>query len=612
MTIIKTDTAPTTERSFRHADQWKKELEAIGKDIASLEGETERQFLVVGKELGNFHARARSIETHCSSVVTSFSGEGTADIIRGAKVIVDRMGRYLDASEIGFSNGIAMLDEVLKTVPKIDGHLSGFKKMVKNLGMLSISIKIESSQLKDGHDFVTIAGDVEKLSVLISSRISDILARVRSLQVLAQNTFVAMGTLENKQKDRVATIVGNAQSVMLSIDEKNGSSVVAAESISKEAELLAKNIGEIVSSIQFHDITRQQIEHVKEALDAGASTLAEIGADGGASLEDHSVKKAILWTRALCRLQERHLDDAVGKFTEAVKSIVESLVAVAGNVSGVCDRVEHLTGRGSDSLSSSLSSICDDLSTVAGFLGEIKAGIKELSGAVGDLGRTAADMTQFVEDIEEIGSEIELIAVNARIKAAHTGDEGAPLGVIAEVIQKLSGEARSQKTAISEELRHIVGTVERLRGEVALESEKQETENATLADDLDVLLKKLKTADDETARLLSSVETDTRELAGDIDKTAEGLTVHRDLSTVVEGAVKRMDSLIAQSLDLLPQDDEDDGLDTLKDLERNYTMHSERIIHHSHAGSAKAGLYGIPVSAAPETRDHFADNVELF
>jgi methyl-accepting chemotaxis protein len=601
--------------NFGQYQQWKANLDSVVKDLNSLGSVTEQQFLAIGRELGTFYKRAEKIGTDCSSVVKDFSSEGTSNIISQAQGLIDRMSQYLHESELEFTSGVAMLAEVQQTVPKIDKHLGGFRKMIKNLEILSIAIKIESAQLKDGHDFVTIADDVEKLSVLIKSRIADIIARVRSLSILADHTLITIRSLEGKQKERALSIVGNTSTVISSIGEKNRSSAAAASSIASEAEQLTQNISEVVSSIQFHDITRQQIEHVAEALSEGAEVVGKTRDDDNP--EHPEARNTILSARAVCRLQNQHLKDATKKFSDAVNNIVASLEGIANNTTEVCEWAQSLVGSSGGSSASSLAAIGEDLSSVVTFLGEIKMGIRDLSSAVDGLSSTASDMAKFVDDIEEIGAEIELIAVNARIKAAHTGAEGAPLGVIAEVIQRLSVEARTQKTAISEELRQIVGTVDRLHEEVNLDSEERTSETNSLTNDLQILLQDLNKADEATMRSLASIQKESGDLARDIDEAAGSLTVHRSFSTVIEDSINRLDAIIEQSMEILPNAEEAENSDTLSYLEKNYTMHSERVIHRAHtaarAGARKGGASETTISGGMTSpKDHFSNNVELF
>ncbi|TVM28184.1 methyl-accepting chemotaxis protein, partial [Oceanidesulfovibrio marinus] len=56
----------------------------------------------------------------------------------------------------------------------------------------------------------------------------------------------------------------------------------------------------------------------------------------------------------------------------------------------------------------------------------------------------------FLEDIEEVGSEIELISLNASVKAAHTGEKGKALGVLASSIQQLSQQAGGRTESVKD------------------------------------------------------------------------------------------------------------------------------------------------------------------
>jgi len=52
-----------------------------------------------------------------------------------------------------------------------------------------------------------------------------------------------------------------------SVSERHGRASATANHIADTSHEIKFSIGEIVKSLQFHDITRQQIEHVMEAID---------------------------------------------------------------------------------------------------------------------------------------------------------------------------------------------------------------------------------------------------------------------------------------------------------------------------------------------------------
>ena len=262
--------------------------------------------------------------------------------------------------------------------------------------------------------------------------------------------------------------------------------------------------------------------------------------------------------------------------------------------------------------SSFFSGIENEVASAVSFFGEMGDGIRELSKTVEGLARTVSDMSGFVDEIENIGRDVELIAVNARIKAAHTGSEGAPLGVIAEAIQRLSAEAQVQKNAVSEELREIISTVDRLHSRTNADTSRQTTETDGVLHELNSLLGGLRTVNDSALASLAMIQGDGRKLAVDMEATADGIGVQREFEARIAGSIKTLESVVIESRARLPESEESAGIDILGNFKKNYTMNSERNVHESYHRSRMPGA-GAPVPGADKLREaHFEQNVELF
>lgn len=605
-----------------HADEnsgqyreWTDRMEALGRDLYVLAVSTEQEFLSAGEKLNDFYVRSMDISKTSASVLDALSPEKLEAITNRFQDLLDRIGNYLGKSEIEFDESTKVLNDLFAVAGKIRKPIAGFKKIVKTLEILSISTKIESAQLgREGEDFVTIADDVEKLSVLIGSSFADILARADSLSSSVEQTLSKVAGLRAKQKDKVQSILDATRSSLDSIKRKNESSTATAGRISADSDEITGQIGEVVSSVQFHDITRQQVEHVKEALEqAGARLAGKLDSRETLTPEGtNGLEAAIADIHAVCELQKAQLIDSGEKFYRAAENIIGNLKGIAGNIMKIYMDAEGLAGA-EGKVSSSFSAIEGNLSSAVSHFNEIRGGIFGLATAMGELTETVGEMSRFVEDIEEIGAEIELIAVNARIKAAHTGAEGAPLGVIAEAIQRLSADARVQKTAVSEELKRIMESVDLLRKNTGATDQMSQTDN--LLDELALLLHELRDVNENALSLLSEVEQQGKRLASDIEDTAARITVHHEFMKKIERATADLGSIAATSKKLLSGNGKSLEPGMLRHLEKNYTMHSERHIHRSFAQSNGGPNQPLPlpvIKPAAKTDDGFGDNVELF
>ena len=77
---------------------------------------------------------------------------------------------------------------------------------------------------------------------------------------------------------------------------------------------------------------------------------------------------------------------------------------------------------GSDAADSPLVRLESGVATVKAELGDFATQGESLGGIMDSVAETISGMAGAAEAIEEVGSEIELIAINASIKAAHTGE----------------------------------------------------------------------------------------------------------------------------------------------------------------------------------------------
>ncbi|MCX5806442.1 MAG: hypothetical protein NT010_10310 [Proteobacteria bacterium] len=606
--------------NFSRLFKWDNQLQETGNDLYALAASTENEFLSVGSNLQDFYNRATVISELSSSLVNSMSGEEAVNVIEGLRELLNNMQIYIVQTEEEFSQGIITLQSILNIIGNIYKPISGFKKIVKTLKILGISTKIESSQLRsDNNGFLTIADDVEKLSVLINSRFAEILGSAGSLEADVKQTLSSVISLETQQKGKAQSVLQNTEATIVSLAEKNKSSVITASHISDELETITSKIGEIVSSMQFHDITRQQLEHIKEAFDVIYSkhnALSEDKNSLGLS-ENGNFKKTILDTYTICELQKIQIIDAEDKFTTAVNSIINNLKDIAGNIIVMHKNVQNITGSGDESSSSFFTKIEYGVLSAISSIKEIKNAMYELSLTIEGLTKTINDISRYMNDIEEISSEIQLIAVNARIKAAHTGSEGAPLGIIAEAIQNLSVDASIQKMEISEELKKIVATVEELHNNANFNTDEQEAETNILLKNLNGLLDRLNSTNNTIKPHLNKIENDGKKLAHDIERAALDMTVQKTFIEKVESAKSVLDSIISQIREMLPEIDNHDKIEALKNLEINYTMHSERHIHKSYMASNKHRPENTPnkmpiSNSDTETGNALGTNVELF
>ena len=602
---------------------WIDDLQEMRKDIIELNRSSEKDFLSIGENLQDFYIRAREISKVSTSATGLIVGEEISNAINGLNDILAQLDDYQKESEDVSEkvNGI-LLEDILNIIGSIYEPLLVFKKIVKNLRVIGILTRVESSRLSHNrNEFNSLVDDVNKLAQVIESKSENTLSQSEILEELIKTTLVQVTGIRKEQQKKTRMILNDTQSNLEALKEKHRLSSEASKDISICSDKISNSIGEVVSSMQFHDITRQKIEHVEEAFEEVCHKLTEdLENEQGANDPQQRVSSM----RSILRLQLGQLISARSEIKEAISNIEDNLKRVAGNASEMSEEIKKVAGSTEKDGSSSLSDIESGIATVTSSLFEnIEAG-KEFSGAIGTVADTVDKMSVFLSDIQEIGTEIELVALNAGIKAFRTGEEGAALTVLAESIQRLSSDARQRTNVVFDILKQITASAEDLKKGLGCEGDEDNQKIENMANDLETMVRSLNKVSSEVVSLLTGMNEDVEGLAVNIDEAVSGITVHKFFENVLNKVISRLEKLVSDSERIVPVVSEEEENSVLGKFENNYTMDSERAVHQSFLKKEKAGAplpepdNGTPfvdIEEVPDNmsgEDDLGDNVELF
>ncbi len=572
---------------------WSTVLADQAAQLAVVSGTTEHEFLDIGGRLQDFYQRGIAISGLASEMVGEVAGDHVTGAMDGLGEMLDVMGHYVDRAQKEIDGSAETLREILRLLENVADPLSGFKKVNKVLRMLGISTKIESARLgQSAAGFDTLASDVGALSVQVNDKAAIILKRKDELARAIEQTLSGVLHSGARQHDQVIEILDRTRSSLQALTEINtrcASSVAAVSAVSDE---VYRSIGDVVMSMQAHDIVRQQIEHVEESLAEVRQGLAvgSAGADAAA---------------CICELQIAQLRHASSELDTAVRTIIDSLREVARKQSGLSAQTSSMAGVADQAGGSFFTGMEKDISVVSDALLESSKVNRALCVAMGTVAETVGEIAAFVGDIEKIGEEIKLIALNAQIKSAYTGDEGAALGVLAEAIQRLSIDAIDHTGAVSATLQAIIAVTDSLNEGVCVETSGLESEVRGMVDRLSGLLHTLRQVNDTLQRSLRKMDDAVSLLSSDIEQVTSGITVHRQVAQVLEAAIQGLAGVVAEARIMAPASA---TAGNLEQLAQRYTMQSERRIHESLGGGPAAGGH----APAPAYDDDLGGNVELF
>lgn len=590
--------------------------EIITPSIATLRamaGTTEDEFLLIGSKMQDFHQRSSEITSMANRLVDAVSGEVVHSLIERLRRMMAETEAYLAAAHGQSSDSCETLERILDLLEQVSYPLEGFQKMYKVLRMLSTSTKIESARLGEmGAGFLTLAMDVEKLSYLVNDKSGNILRQRQVLAGMIAENLKIVRSSESAQVTEVNAILKSTTASLeelVSVNERCSRFGTLVFSISGE---VSGSISEVVASMQSHDITRQQVEHIVDALER---LELDLGACGDAAADVGRRRSLVIEAGDVCELQSAQLRHGSSELHAAVCSIVDNLRDVARKQARMAEETLAVTGIGDSAGHSFVEGMSRGLSTVTAVLANCARADQEMSATMKKVASTIGEIAGFVTDIEDIGSEIDLIALNSQVKAAHTGREGAALGVLAEAIKRLSVDAVTQTDAVSQTLLRVNEVTEHLFREAEEDNEQAASRITVMEGEMAEILAALGSMNADLFALLSGLNDRVRSLTDDIERATAGIDVHEQTIRTAEEVMAGLDRIVTHARKLEPASTE--FKENLRHMEERYTMQSERHIHEAiarrHGGGTapKAQVAERPVMNGGGESE-FGDNVELF
>ena len=574
--------------------------------ITGFNGNSEKVFLEIGNKLRRFLTVSDQSTKLATRASEAISDEILQNGINELNSFLNDFSTYLNLSINEIQNDKKELQKILPSIESISFQLSGFDKIVKQLRMLGISTKIESARMgSEDHGFYALSETVDKLSGQINEKAVTILKKSNELVAELNKTILNLTKLEFDKKVQSESIFLNTQKSLQVFNSKHTERIEKTEIVFENSKKVYEKINEVVISIQFHDITRQRLEHINQA-------FSELTDKINSFLTSDDTEPTQLYSTIhnICGLQAVQLANTMEDFKNAVSSIKENLVAVGASANQILVNTSLLLDEEDLSKKSSLRKVQEELGSIlVGLNKNIDIG-NELSKSISAVVRVVDDLSKYVMEIEEIGSEIEIIALNARVKAARTGSNGSALGVLSETIQKLSVDAKSQTNATAEILNFISQESKNLR--ISVESGSYRDDNEKMMKDtegISDLTNKLINLEKGASIYLDELRSNINALHNEIYEATEQIQVGEEAQTLMEDSTSGLNEIIT---DINKKGITSSGHEEFtQNLMKKYTMNTERKIHQNFTGISRNNGF-TEINKNANTGNSLGDNIELF
>jgi len=530
-------------------------------DLEALNRDTEADFLSIGGNLMRFHSEVAAISSDLAALAEMVSGE---DADRASAALNDALQRSAGLTAQSTQRNIA-LESMQRDTSELSSVLAGLQSTGATFRTLGLLTRIEIARLGSaGADFGNLTDEVKGLAGDVQNRVSSVVQITAGLIASIECALRQIAEIESGQALALPSLLDEALARLAALKELRSRSLELSLRLRERFTSIADSFNTLLMSIQAHDITRQQVEHVIEALRNSSDSDERL--------------------HAVLALQTRQLETAASQFRDAVASIQQSLESIASNVSEASGESRRLFTQGGDEGHSFFCDLERGGQAILKGLKQCGSAEEAARATMETLNETFGRIREPVKAIRLIENQMRHLAMNARIRALRLGEDGAALGTLADAMQQRAGEAGVR-----------CHTLEGLLDRLLQNTGRQDEDSAVSAapPEIEAALEELLSSGERSQAKVFSIVYRSEELSGDLVAARERFSVGEKFAEVVQQARAALDGIRKES---------NAGDCDLGDLTALYTMQSERDVHREFTGTVAPASNG----------SDFGDNVDLF
>ena len=581
-------------------------LSKIAGDLSSISKDTEDEFLKIGKNLQEFLSVFTENSSRASSIA-QFIESGSGFNINSFGELFENARKDTESSAEAISNGISSMSASMSNIEKVADLRLFLKKLSRSITILGSLIRIETARVGKA-EFTIITSGIDDLAKQIEEGTNDIAISSKEAKVSIKEIIKKMTECIEDLKKGLGISRERLNDILNEVGRMATQAQWACKRIDGRAVQIRSEISEVVGDLQYHDICRQQMEHVSEALIDLASKISGINKKSGNELT------------AFCRLiietiwiQLSQLEQVINKTAASYDGISTHLSRVADLTEAQAEETEDLLAE-EESESRKIIKINNEISSLSNLISNLKDMTTNLIDPVSKATDNIGKMSEQLLKVEAIRDNINLLALNAIVKVARASDTGRGLEVLAEQIKNLSKSAKEEISRGEEVINATLNNSAELKENLSKDLKKQLLLTDQICTKTNGAVEELLNADKKLMQLISEVTKIAQNLQNDIFAQISEICFVDIIKSRVGSVVTKLKEMVNEILEKVSDVNEaelDEILPDLNSLKKHYTMQSERDAHESRFEGRDKNNEEIS-EPAKGTESALGDNVELF
>lgn len=556
-------------------------LSDIDNRINSLHACSSSDFLNLNSQLKNFHAQAKSLFNNASEISKIIESNENINYFDELDFYPKKIKNLLSLYEKQFEYYKSIFEKILHHLQYIVVPFKNFKQNIMTLKFLVANLNLNITYLNkintvaidnESNKTIDLTANLKTFYPIIDENIDYLLNHIREnnkkIKSLIDNSFL---NIEN--------IISQIQSSISLLFVKHEKNILAISRFRDKTQQCNDDIGKIIINLQYHDIIRQKMEHIRETLKEIIDELNIIKDTD----EEGLLQAKLRWANQIPEITELQVAQLIytnQEYQTAIENITNHFLNIGEEMSMVSDMNRQLFTTKHRSEESHFNDLNNKINNSNQLICDFIKNKNNFKNEFNKITEIIKNISFYFDKISNINKDLEILAAEIVLKLKDTAQEHE-ISTIAQQIQEL---CNNMQKIIYDIKKHLIDAAI-VCEEIKTQNEETNINNQKINPELltnavkkiiDILYKQNK-------MVLEKINNNTEifeKISNDIKQSIEQVKYYDFFEKNIEEIVINLNNVY---LKLRAESQNTIGKQiNLKHLTKKYTTQSEHHVHNQH------------------------------
>jgi hypothetical protein len=423
-------------------------LEKAGQELQSVLRESGKEIDTAGKDFQQLARRAGDILNLAAGVVDCVDDEGVKSILSKVQILGAAAKKYIQEKLRATAGILDIVTTEAKSLERLSQLTRNQHSIARETQMLSVLTNIEVASLgRAGAGFGYLASQLNDFSQSVAKDTMELTIHTDERKAEIEQTMRMLAVELPRMREEFARIEADLEDALATVDHGMTELAGIPAHFRECVEETANQIAGVVAAVQANDITRQQIEHVCEALQIISAKMNDVN---GPEPETGNGLARIAAGLVIQSYQLKSVRATVSGWVSQIRRCMEGILKISSS---------EVKGIGPVVLAQA-QGLSRQLARIDALEQECMADTAEVEGSLSALSALMKLVSEHLDRARLVRDHLQLLTFNSIIEASRLGTQADAILEISQSIKRISvlwSEMTDQSGQAKEEILNLAG-----------------------------------------------------------------------------------------------------------------------------------------------------------